>query len=73
MTSERAQPRWSIGLGSLFGIPIRVHVSFLFLVVWFLAWAGSTGQDVTVWMIILALVLIPAGFRLLMTRRIRTG
>ncbi len=48
--------RWSLRLGTLLGIPIRMHVTFALLIGWFLVWAASTGQNVLLWLILLGLV-----------------
>jgi stage IV sporulation protein FB len=55
--SSRAAPRsrWSFSLGSLFGIPIRIHASLVLLVLWLLSWAVASGQDVGLWVGVLAL------------------
>ena len=47
----RAEPRgrgapWSLRVGTLLGIPIRVHVTFLLLLVWFGAMANEDGRGV---------------------------
>ena len=38
--------RWSFQVATLLGIPIRVHVTFLILLVWFGTMAAATNQDV---------------------------
>ena len=50
--------RWSIPLGSLFGVPIRMHLTFLALVIWMIAWVSSSGEDVRIWSLILGLAVL---------------
>jgi Zn-dependent protease/CBS domain-containing protein len=38
--------RWSFQVATLLGIPIRVHVTFLVLLVWFATMAAATSRDV---------------------------
>lgn len=45
--AERRQRRgssWSFRIGTLLGVPIRVHVTFLFLLVWFGAMSSESGR-----------------------------
>jgi Zn-dependent protease/CBS domain-containing protein len=48
----------SLQLLQLFGIPIRVHFTFLFLVVWFAVWAAGAGEPAALAMLQLALVFV---------------
>jgi len=40
---RRASSSWSLRIGTLLGVPIRVHVSFLLLLVWFGAMSSESG------------------------------
>jgi Zn-dependent protease/CBS domain-containing protein len=48
----------SLQLLQLFGIPIRVHFTFLFLVVWFAVYAASVGESAALAMLQLAMVFL---------------
>lgn len=48
--------RWSLKVGSVFGIPIRLHATFLLLVAWLVSWAASRGQDIGLWLVAFFLV-----------------
>lgn len=50
MTGAALRSRWSLQLGTLLGIPIRVHATFVLLVVWLFAWASGEGQDLALWL-----------------------
>lgn len=41
---ERRGSSWSFRIGTLLGVPIRVHVTFLFLLVWFGAVSSESGR-----------------------------
>jgi Zn-dependent protease/predicted transcriptional regulator len=41
---ERRGSGWSFRIGTLLGVPIRVHVTFLFLLVWFGAVSSQSGR-----------------------------
>lgn len=43
-TGERRGSSWSFRIGTLLGVPIRVHVTFLFLLVWFGAMSSESGR-----------------------------
>jgi Zn-dependent protease len=48
----------SLQLLQLFGIPIRVHFTFLFLVVWFAVYAAGVGESAALALVQLALVFV---------------
>jgi Zn-dependent protease len=45
-SAAQAGSRWSFQIATLLGIPIRVHVTFLALLVWFATMAAATSRDV---------------------------
>ena len=55
---EARRSRWTIRLGTLMGIPIRIHLTFALLIVWLLAWASGREQSLALWAAVLGLVVL---------------
>ncbi len=50
--------RFSLPIGTLFGVPLKLHVTFVLLAIWIVPWASSREEDVGTWLLILGLVVL---------------
>ena len=51
---DRRRPSWALRVGSVAGIPIRIHVTFWLLLVWVAIMAQSGGQSTATLVAIIA-------------------
>ena len=72
-TAASRGSRWTLQIGTMFGIPIRVHATFILLLVWFAMWAAAWSRNVpreiVLILVLFACVLLHEMGHALMARR----